>query len=223
MKKQLIVLLAGLYSLLGHAEMIEMPETPASYKVLAQVTGDLNKDGIVDLVIAYDTARGFKDEGMGTVRELRFYQNTAGHWALWHVSEGPILPSQHGGMMGDPFYDGLKIENGSLVVENSGGSRQKWGYTHRYRFQNGNWYLIGAKIGFGAPCDFFGTYDYNFSTGKLIVDEESFDVGHQNCGVSKTKHFILNRKLKHLIKMDGFYPGNNEVKLPKSKDGSFYF
>lgn len=36
-------------------------------------------------------------------------------------------------------------------------------------FQNENWYLIGAKTSYGAPCDFWETLDYNLSTGDAIV------------------------------------------------------
>ena len=66
---------------------------------------------------------------------------------------GGVLPSEHGGMMGDPF-EGLSIDRKCIVIHHFGGSRDKWKYTHRFRNQNRDWELVGSTIQFGAVCDY---------------------------------------------------------------------
>lgn len=71
---------------------------PAS--VLAQAEGDLDKDGISERVLVLDT--GLMGD-MGSQRAVLIYKQQAEGWALWHYGAGGILPSDHGGMMGDPL------------------------------------------------------------------------------------------------------------------------
>ena len=40
----------------------------------------------------------------------------------------------------------IYIKNGCIVVQNSGGSADKWDYVHTYRYQNNNWYLIVGRM-----------------------------------------------------------------------------
>ena len=90
-------------------------------------TGDLTKDGLAERVVVYDTPVA---TDFGTARQLYIYQQKEGHWQLWQKINGGILPSENGGMMGDPF-EGITIERGTIVITHFGGSRQKWTYTHR--------------------------------------------------------------------------------------------
>ncbi len=207
------------------AEPLSMarPAVETGKTLLLETKGDLNRDGIEELVYILDTGKELSDEGLGSAREIQIFKQNNDAWQLWHRSEGAVLSSAHGGMMGDPL-DGVSIVNNTLVIEHFGGSRDKWHYTHKYRFQNEDWYLIGATIAHFAPCDFNDSYDYNLSTGKLLVAEERFDINSDDCdSKGKSKHFALKRAHAP-IKMDGFYPGDNEVALPKSSHyGSFYF
>lgn len=188
---------------------------PAGYTLLAEASGDLNRDGQNELVLVLDTG---EDGDLGSLRELRIYQRQQQQWRLWHTSRGAVLPSQHGGMMGDPFV-GVDVKQHALVIEHFGGSRQKWSYVHRYRFQQHDWHLIGATINFGAPCDRQESYDYNLSTGgmKVVITLDDCDSEQ----LSEQKH-AFKLKRAGLPKMDGFYPGDNELTLPK-KDLVVYY
>lgn len=125
-------------------------------------------------------------------------------------------------MMGDPFHE-VDVERGCIVFNQSGGSRHKWAYTHRFRNQNGGWQLIGATVEFGAPCESWENYDYNLSNGKIIYKKEIEDCdGEEGQTITKTETKDFVRKMDKLPEMDGFYPGDNELKIPNS-DQSFYF
>ena len=191
--------------------------TPKGYTIIGEAIGDLNKDKIEERVIICNTDR---NEDMGTVRVIYIFKRDRTKWKIWHTSIGAVLPSDHGGMMGDPFEE-IKIENGSIVIRQSGGSREKWAYTHRYRFQNNAWELIGATINYYTPEDFSETLDYNVSNGKISYSKE-VDVPNKETTTSLDKKIEFINKLKSLPKMDGFYPGNNQIDLPEN-NGFFYY
>ena len=141
----------------------EIIQKPKSFKIIEEIEGDLDKDGISEKVIVYDTE---KEIDLGTERQIYIYKKKKNNWELWEKSIGAILPSEHGGMMGDPF-EGISIERNCIVINHFGGSRQKWNYTHRFRFQSGEFQLIVATVNFGSPCAYFESLDYNISNGKI--------------------------------------------------------
>ena len=197
--------------------------TPEAFTKLSEAVGNLDKDPTKEKVVVYDTP---KETEMGTERQIHIYKADKDGWKLWHKSIGAVLPSQHGGMMGDPFED-ISIERGAIVINHFGGSRQKWNYTHRFRRQNGEWQLIGATVNFGALCDYWEDFDYNLSTGKVIYkkteEEDKWNCdGESREGERVTSNQIFTKKLKTLPSMDGFYPGGTEVVLPEGKGSMFY-
>lgn len=194
---------------------------PAGLTKLGTATGDLDKDGRPETVIVYDSQRESKDE-MGTERELHIFKMKDGKWELWHKSLGAVMPSQSGGMMGDPFQQ-VTIENGCIVLHHFGGSREKWTNMHRFRFQDDDWKLIGATVNFGAPCEYWTNFDYNLSTGKIVYEKKTEDCSESAEKPKTTKiSKSFTHKLKLLPGMDEFKPGENEVKLPGLED-TFYF
>lgn len=73
--------------------------------------------------------------------------------------------------MGDPFGQ-IDIINGILLITQHGGSSWKWRFTDKYRFQHGDFYLIGHASLDGKPCEYWREVDFNLSTGKMIVKKE---------------------------------------------------
>ncbi|WP_308990388.1 hypothetical protein QLS71_002750 [Mariniflexile litorale] len=193
----------------------EIIQTPKSFKILDETKGDLDKDGISEKVIVYDTE---KETDLGTERQIFIYKINNDKWELWKKSVGAILPSKHGGMMGDPF-EGISIERNCIVINHFGGSREKWNYTHRFRYQSGDFQLIGATVNFGSPCDYFFNFDYNLSNGKINYEKKTEDCENES---SKTEKEEMVRKLETLPTMNGFYPGNNELKFPKPETTIYY-
>lgn len=188
-------------------------------KVIGEAMGDLDKDGIDEKVIVLDTGL---DGEIGTQRTLLIYKKKQDKWALWHSSQGPILDSAHGGMMGDPFIS-VDIQRGAIVIDHFGGSRHKWSYTHRYRFNNKAWYLIGATINYGAPCEGFFEFDFNVTTGKAIY--KTYQDGCPDEEVAsnfKAEQKELSVPVTKPIDMDEFYPGSNKLDIKEIGQEIYY-
>ncbi|MGU5846076.1 hypothetical protein [Aeromonas hydrophila] len=188
-------------------------------KVIGEAMGDLDKDGIDEKVIVLDTGL---DGEIGTQRTLLIYKKKQDKWALWLSSQGLILDSAHGGMMGDPFMS-IEIQRGAIVIEHFGGSRQKWSYTHRYRFNNKAWFLIGATINYGAPCEGFFEFDFNVTTGKATY--KTYQDGCSDEDISpnfKTEQRDISIPVTKPIEMDGFYPGSNKLDIKEIGKEIYY-
>jgi hypothetical protein len=90
------------------------------------------------------------------------------------VSDAAVLDGDEGGAFGDPFEE-LSIEKGTVVIMHYGGSRDRWGYTHRYRYQNGQWMLVGLSFGNTdslAPNDHYDNHEINLTTGLVRASEK---------------------------------------------------
>jgi hypothetical protein len=147
---------------------------PAGWHLLkshspSKAEGDLNKDGIPDLAMIIERT----EEGMEAPRSLLIAFGTKENtYFLSILAEHVILSAGEGGVFGDPF-NGLTIDRGSVVVRDYGGSNTKWYHTYRLRFQDEDWYMIGATVGstflmttemgMGIEED-----DYNLLTGDYI-------------------------------------------------------
>lgn len=194
-------------------------QPPAGFTQLGTASGDLDKDGQNEKVVVYETNR---ETDMGKERELQIFKQKDNGWELWHKSVGAVLGSEQGGVMGDPFEE-VNVENGCVVLAHFGGSREKWHYTHRFRFQDNDWQLIGATVSSGAPCEYFEDFDYNLSTGKIAYKKTTEDCSKsEDNPIEKvtTKDFTV--KPKTLPSMDGFQTGANKLTLPKSNIEFYY-
>ena len=143
---------------------------PQNYTIVDTVFGDLDKDGIKELVAAYNTRKIDVDSYDSVTRELIIYKRENGNWIIWKKSSQALYGSRDGGMMGDPFEE-LVIDKGILEISQNGGSSWKWGHTDKYRYQNDEFRLIGYTSNAGKPCEDWETVDFNLLTGKMIVEK----------------------------------------------------
>lgn len=144
---------------------------PENYTIVDSVSGDLDKDGMNELVVAYNTPEEVEDSTGDFIREIIIYKMTKGEWKVWKSSRQALYSSRGGGMMGDPFEE-MTIYKGILQISHFGGSSWKWGHTDKYRFQDNEFYLIGYSGSYGKPCEYWTEVDFNISTGKMIVKKE---------------------------------------------------
>jgi len=174
--------------------------------------GDLNKDGIEDIVIVVGS-KWEQDENWSekasdsnvAPRLLIILFGTDSGYVQIVKNDKAILCKDCGGIFGDPFA-GIEINKNVLSINHYGGSNWRWGYTHKFRFQDKEFFLIGqTKYSFLAVenCeklnDFAGTKyeDINFVTGHYEMKEISED-----CKLPENKKG--KRKIEQLISLSNF-------------------
>jgi hypothetical protein len=168
---------------------------PKGYDTLWVANGDMNKDGISDRAMVLkdvreDTAAMGSDIN-GANRLLVVLFKTSTGWELAAESADIIMCKACGGVFGDPFAL-MGITNGVLTIDHYGGSAWRWSYTHKFRYQNGDFFLVGKTrnsfwdvkncedLGEMAGTDY---EDINFVTGsrerkkisedcKLLLDKK---------------------------------------------------
>lgn len=205
MKKLLmtIIFLMSLQAVFGQqdfpmpmaADYPKVPETgarpadfiPPKWKIIGEDEGDLNGDKISDTVLAIqgtDAKFISKNTGLGTdpfdtnPRMLVILFNTGNGFKLAEKSNSMIaMPDSP--TMETPF-DSVEIKNGVLHIKqhifmNAGG----WGtsnYTYKFRYQNGEFALIGAdrmelQRNTGETTD----SGYNFLTRKVEIKKGNIE------------------------------------------------
>ncbi|MEK4058384.1 MULTISPECIES: hypothetical protein [unclassified Paenibacillus] len=148
---------------------------PSGWRLLIQddepvtTEGDLNKDGITDVAMIIEQLQPNTEEA--PERSLLIAFGTNDSYLLSIIADKVILKSDEGGIWGDPF-ESLSIDRGSVVVSDYGGSNWRWYNKYRFRFQDNEWYLIGATMGEyfsgNATQEEADEQDYNLLTGDYI-------------------------------------------------------
>jgi hypothetical protein len=169
-----------------------------------KVSGDLNKDGISDvaMIIEKDT----KEIEQKNRSILIAFGNKDSTYTLSVISKNPILQANEGGIFGDPL-ESIAIDKGTLLIKHYGGSNWRWYKSHRFRYQDNAFYLIGATEGSynsGTTLpENADEEDYNLLTGDFTIRKADSN------GVLQTTKG--NRGKKPLVKLDEFKP-QSEVK-----------
>lgn len=148
---------------------------PAGWFVLAESAGDLNKDGQEDLVLilAHGSEKSSDpDASQETPRWLvLLFRNREGGFRRSAVSDKAVFCRSCGGVFGDPFQE-IAVERVSVVISHYGGSCQRWGMVHRFRYQDDDWFLIGETLT-DVDCNTLQetTTDRNLLTGVTIKEK----------------------------------------------------
>lgn len=171
-----------------------------NFKV-AEVEGDLNKDSLIDkVVITQDTLNE-----KAPYRLQIFFTEPNGKLKLI-VSSNKIIEPQYpdgrdGYSTGNSFSD-VTIKNGVLSVNFE---LLRGHYEHKFRFQNGNFELIGFSMVYSDGFGVMTTTDFNLSTGIRIEKTERYDMDKV---LSNIKKKILIRPLP---KLQNVVPMENEL------------
>ena len=144
---------------------------PSNYSVVESVFGDLDKDGVDELVVAYNTKSNEDEIREGVPRELIIYKKLNNKWTIWQKSMQALSGSSDGGPMGDPFGE-ISIEKGILKIYHEGGGSWKWNHTDKYRFDGKDFRLIGYESYSGMLCEHWEGVDFNLVTGKINFTKE---------------------------------------------------
>jgi hypothetical protein len=180
---------------------------PKDYNFIDTVHGDLNKDGIKDIVLALK----HKDEDTFAMDEepkriLLVILKSKKGFKIVGKSENVLMCRNCGGMYGDPFSS-MDINKGVLSIHHYGGSAWRWSEERKFRMQQNGMYLIGAtsdyywniqscngnEIG-DAGRKFRGI---NYVTGKEEIIERT-----EECKLIKQVKQKIKRK--PLVKLEDF-------------------
>ncbi|WP_347218411.1 hypothetical protein [Chryseobacterium sp.] len=208
---------------LSYAQNLKPFSVPKGYKKVMEVKGDLDKDGKDETVLVFDTDKTASDhESASGKKDYKrvFYilKSEQGNPKIWKENF-TLLYSSGLGFYPDDNILNLQIKNNCLVVEQSffSNSRHTQLTKHTFRFQNGDFYLIGSYNHLADTCDFNFTNEINFSTGKVIVDREYSSCDDETkIPENMYKEFI--HKFKPLIKMDDFKMNEHKFKIPGLKE-----
>lgn len=187
---------------------------PENYEILNEgiTKGDLNKDGIEDVVLALSPVwekveGGLEKSGIDSIpqRLLIILFGTKTGYEQSVITSKAIMCKDCGGIFGDPFA-GIAIIGNVLEIYHYGGSNWRWSYTHKFRYQGNGFYLIGRKsisywnvMNCEKLDDFAGTdyEDINFITGQFEIKKISED-----CKLLEDKKG--KRKTQPLIALEKF-------------------
>ena len=180
---------------------------PSGCDTLAAMSGDLNRDGKSDMVLALIT-KGETDTGEAD-RLLLILFKTARGYSVAAKTTDVLMCKGCGGVFGDPFA-GIDIDKNVLTVHHYGGSAWRWSEDLKFRYQHNDFYLIG-KENYSywdvKMCekldDFAGTdrEETNFITGDHYVKKIS-----ENCKLITDKKNKL--KIKPLVKLADYKTDN---------------
>jgi hypothetical protein len=186
--------------------------TPKNFIKIAEATGDLDKDNIAEQVIVYNTKTGEN----GVERAVYIYKNENKKWRLWHQTTGAVLSSKDEIDENNDTFAGLSILNGCIVIDHTGLDGERWTYTHKYRFQNNKWLLIGATQHRYYVCSGWTDFDYNLITGKIIYETVVTICKNGKSKILPKTHQVFTQKISTLDEMDGYRIGENTVDLGKN-------
>ena len=165
-----------------------------------EVKGDLNKDNLVDKVIITQDTLNIN----APYRLQIFFEEPNGLSKLIVTTSKIIEPQYPNGKEGYITGNGLSdvtIKKGVLSVNIE---LLRGHFEHKYRFQNGNFELIGFSEVYSDGQGVMTTIDFNLSTGIRIEKSERYD----------TDKIVSNKQKKILIrplpKLQDLIPTENE-------------
>jgi hypothetical protein len=186
----LAVLLATVCALTSGQDIkrppLEVPESadtparfvPRAWRIEAETLKevDLNGDGRADAAFVISHGGDANDSAFVKHVLVLALRGSDGKLHRSVVNDAAVLDGDEGGVFGDPFQ-GLTVERGVVAIQHYGGSRDRWSFTHKYRFQNGQWELIGLEIGSTDTLDLehYDGQDINLSTGLVNAKKKGRD------------------------------------------------
>jgi hypothetical protein len=140
---------------------------PAGNSLDTFIRGDLNKDGLDDVVFVYQPEKLLKHKH-NTSRTLRILlQQPGGQYKL--EAESPYAAIAES--VNNIYFSSVEIKKGILIICNE---FIRGGAVHKYRYQDDGFYLIGASSMTGDAAS-SESIDYNLSTGQYEATYDNYD------------------------------------------------
>ncbi|MDR6528965.1 hypothetical protein J2787_004406 [Chryseobacterium rhizosphaerae] len=207
-----------------NAQGLKNFSTPKGYTKIAESKGDLDKDGKDEVVLIFDTDQKasasidypeFKDYK----RVFYILKNVDNSLKVWKENSTVLFSSGMGFYPEENTPPGISIKNNALTISQAfnTNSRHTQNYSHTFRYQNGDFFLIGSHDQFEDTCDFSFLNEINFSTEKVIVDKE-YSSCDDETKAPDPSHKEFTHKMRTLIKMNDFTIGKHRFRIPGSTD-----
>jgi hypothetical protein len=178
---------------------------PKGYKIFTRVDGDLNGDGLPDVALGLE-----RDDESAMLYDrplIILFKRPDGSYRLSARSDNAIITAS--GEHGDDF-SGMELKGKALVLSESvpgataGGSSKDF-----YRYQDGDWYLIGtseddydnenslgcpgAKLNTDEACE-ESSVSKNFNTWMEV---DRYSIGHPRDPDDHAHDVVIRRSLPH--------------------------
>ncbi|MFD2324113.1 hypothetical protein [Mucilaginibacter galii] len=164
---------------------------PANWKIKSVANGDLNGDGVADAAVVIEYAKAIKERrpdgvmNTGHPRILAILFKVGNGYRLTLQNNTIILRDGEVGMVNDAF-DQIFIAKRVLNINYEFVREHSY---YKYRYQQGDFYLIGATLT-GVSGNKMEDNDYNFSTRKAVfnsgtIDGEETKVEHKRIKINK--------------------------------------
>lgn len=170
-------------------------------KEITKVKGDINKDGLIDYAqVLQDTV-----SETAPYRLEIYFAETNGIFKKI-VSTTKAIDAQYpegrnGFYNGNSFYE-ITITKGILSIHNE---LIRGNFEHKFRYQNGNFELIGFSEVYSDGQGTMGMIDFNLSTGIRVKTTEPY--GEDDFPKTKSQKKIMIRPLP---KLQDFAPFKTE-------------
>lgn len=183
---------------------------PVNYNIVDTIIGDLNKDGIEDYVLVIkntDKSAILNHAFKGTLdtnrRGIVVLFDKGTHYEIASSNYNCFSSDNESGDDYTPPDLVIEIKNNELYISYAYGKYGYWKYTFRY--QNGDFELIGYDASYNLGAVVMREVSVNFSTKKKLIRVNSNESAEPGKEVFKdTWSKISNSKLLRLSKIDDF-------------------
>ncbi len=120
---------------------------PDGYMLLSKTEGDINNDGIADMILVVKSQQEKDDEPLGDTapgRILRLLiKDAKGFYTIAAESTTAILAKNEGGANSDDPFQDIAIKPGQFTISHMGGASERWSYDHTFTYnkQANAWFL----------------------------------------------------------------------------------
>lgn len=188
---------------------------PKEYSKVLEVKGDLNEDGVKEIVTVYNTNK--EELRIGFKRVLYIFEIKNNKRVLLKKNTTVLWNSKDCGFCNignsdenDPI-ETILIKNNTLIIKQKTANNSRRSQTSKliFRFQHNDWYLIGTTFNYYDTCLFDYLYDINFSTNKIHITKDTSSCDEND----KQTHFFhkYNYNFKK-VTLDSYEPTELEIK-----------
>ncbi|MFC6267397.1 hypothetical protein [Frigoriflavimonas asaccharolytica] len=132
---------------------------PDGYDLLAKAEGDINNDGISDLVMVVKSQQEKADEMPGEDVSGRILilltKDSKGMYSRAGENTNAILAKNEGGAASDDPFEGIEITPGKFNITHMGGAAERWSYEHVFTYDKAAnaWFLTEKNTGSFSTMD----------------------------------------------------------------------